>query len=382
MNRILLIVTIVMCGTTMAVAQTTIDDEATTKTEALLKNLHDVADKGVMFGHQDDQAYGIGWVAEKGRSDVKESSGSYPAVHGWDVGKKLSNPNNIDGIDFENMKRWMKDAYKRGGINTISFHMDNLTSGGDSWDKTPSVADILPGGSRHDEFLEQLDLLADMLGGLRVWFTKIPVIFRPWHEHNGNWFWWGKGNCTEEEYIALFRFTVDYLKNEKKVHNVLYAFSPDRSRLRLDTIPKQNYFYGYPGDNYVDIIGLDNYGDVGRIGGGNTPEMQQRYFRQSLELITQIADEKGKVAALTETGLEGVTRQDWFTDTLLKPIKESNGQIKIAWVLVWRNHTTSHHYAPYRGHSSQADFQVFEQDDLTFFEKDLNNPYIAGQILK
>ncbi len=221
-----------------------------------------------------------------------------------------------------------------------------------------------------------------MLEGMRTTFTRIPIVFRPWHEHNGDWFWWGKGNCTEAEYIALFQFTVDYLKNEKNIHHLLYAFSPDRSRLRLDTIPEQNYLYGYPGDEYVDIIGIDNYGDVGRIGGPNTPEQQQENFIQSLKLITKIAREKGKVAALTETGLEGVTKPDWFTEIILNPIKANDQEIDIAWVLVWRNANTTHHYAPYAGHPSVPDFQKFDEDPLTYFEKEMNNPYKRGKALK
>ena len=60
-----------------------------------------------------------------------------------------------------------------------------------------------------------------------------------------------KGTVSEEEYIRLFRFTVDYLKNEKNIHHLLYAFSPDRSRLVLDSNAVENYLYGYPGDAYV-----------------------------------------------------------------------------------------------------------------------------------
>lgn len=55
----------------------------------------------------------------------------------------------------------------------------------------------------------------------------VPVLFRPFHEHTGNGFWWGKGNCTAEEYIALWRFTLEYLRDTKGVHNLLYVYSPD-----------------------------------------------------------------------------------------------------------------------------------------------------------
>ncbi|RED97933.1 glycoside hydrolase family 26 protein [Marinoscillum furvescens] len=362
-------------------AQTPIDLDATRETKSLLLNLHHIAKEGFMFGHQDDLAYGVKWKAEKKRSDVKETVGTYPAVIGWDLGSRMDLDANLDDVRFQNMKRWIKQSYRMGSITTISWHLDNLSTGGNSWDKTPSVSDLLPGGSKHEEFKQQLNLVAAWLDQLRVgWFKRIPVIFRPWHEHNGDWFWWGKGNCSEEEYIELYRFTVDYLKNEKDIHHLLYAFSPDRSRWKMDSLAKSTYFYGYPGDEYVDIIGLDNYGDVGRIGGSDSPELQRKYFIESLELITEIARERGKVAALSETGLEGVTNEKWFTDVLLDPILAND--IAIAWVLVWRNANTTHHYAPYPSHPSVADFIKFEEHEKTFFERDMNNPYKSGKALK
>ncbi len=381
--RIFLMLMVCYLGfSVVTLSQTPADPKATKKTTRLFQNLKIISQTGFMVGHQDDQAYGVGWKAQSGRSDILETAGSYPAVHGWDIGKRLIYDFNIDTVDFDNMVRWIKQAYLRGGINTISWHLDNLTTGGNSWDKTSSVKDILPGGSKHMLFRQELDLLALMLNQLKLGFSKIPVIFRPWHEHNGGWFWWGKGNCTEEEYIALFRFTVEYLRDQKHIHHVLYAFSPDRSQWRLDATAKENYFYGYPGDDYVDIIGIDNYGDVGRKGGPDSPEIQRQRFITSLKLLTEIAREKDKVAALTETGLEGVAQPRWFTEVILNPILENDEEIDIAWVLLWRNANTTHHYAPYSGHSSVPDFQLFEQDPATLFEKDLRNPYKRNKALK
>ena len=364
------------------IGQTPADPKATKKTTRLYENLKIISQQGFMLGHQDDQAYGVGWRAEPGRSDVLETVGSFPAVHGWDIGKRLIFDFNIDTVDFDDMVFWMIEAYKRGGINTVSWHLDNLTTGGDSWDRTSSVKDLLPGGSKHLLFMQELDLLAILLGELKKGYSKIPVIFRPWHEHNGGWFWWGKGNCTEQEYIQLFRFTVEYLRDVKKIHHLLYAFSPDRSQWNLDQQAKANYFYGYPGDDYVDIIGIDNYGDVGRQGGPNSPEVQRENFVNSLKLITEIAREKNKVAALTETGLEGVTNHQWFTEIILNPIAENDAEIDIAWALMWRNANTTHHYAPYPGHASVPDFQQFEEHTTTIFEKDLRNPYKRNKALK
>ena len=343
-----------------------IDNEATEETVNLYNNLKAISQNGFMFGHQDDQAYGVGWFAEEGRSDVLSAVGKYPAVHGWDLGRDLSGDRNIDSVSYERMKKWAVAAYERGGINTASFHMDNLTTGGNSWDRTPSVKDILPGGSKHGEFLEQLDLLADFFAD-----CDIPFIFRPWHEHNGNWFWWGKGNCTEEEYAQLFRFTVDYLKNKKNIHKLLYAFSPDRSRLPLDSMAEQNYLWGYPGDEYVDIIGLDNYRDARKSQNGSVSNVQN--MTESLKLITAIANKKNKVAALTETGNESIKNPNWFTEVILDPVKENKDEINIGWVLVWRNsNLPNHYYVPYGEHEAMNDFKDFEKDNMTLFESDLN----------
>ena len=160
-----------------------IDAKATKKTDALYINLQEISNQGVLFGHQDDVAYGVGWKDEKGRSDVKDVCGSYPALYGWDV-SKLGSSFNIDTVDFEKMKVWIKEAFKRGGINTISWHMDNPATGGSSWDNTPAISKILPGGEKHEFYKQRLDLFANFLNDLKVGFgTKIPIIFRPFHEH-------------------------------------------------------------------------------------------------------------------------------------------------------------------------------------------------------
>lgn len=367
-------------------SQAPADQKATRKTRNLLTNLHVSAQSGFLFGHEDAQAYGVGWKTISNpqlsdQSDVKSITGSFPAIHGWDLGRTLDQNKNIDSVQFDHMLAWVKAIYKRRGINTFSWHLDNLISGGDSWDRSKGVAQLLPGGSGHQKLLKHLNLLTDFLDQCRVNGTRIPIIFRPWHEHNGNWFWWGKGNLSEEEYIQLFRFTVDYLRTTRKAHNLLICFSPDRGAFKLNKKAKQNYLYGYPGDAYVDILGLDNYVDVGKSSNPLSRKKQRAHFVESLQLITKIAQEKGKIAALTETGLEGVKKPDWFTEILLEPIKENSTSIQLAWVLLWRNANTTHHYVAYPGHSSEADFLTFFKDNSVFFETDLNNPYRKDAIL-
>ena len=339
-----------------------IDKKASKKTKALYLNLNEISKKGVLFGHQDDVAYGVGWKDEETRSDVKDVCGAYPALYGWDV-SKLGNSFNIDTVDFEKMKVWIKEAFKRGGINTISWHMDNPATGGNSWDNTPAVSTILPGGEKHEFYKQRLDLFAGFLNDLKVGFgVKIPIIFRPFHEHTGDWFWWGKGNCTSEEFVQLWQFTVRYLRDEKKIHHLLYSYSTDQFN------SKEQYLEFYPGDEFVDIIAFDDYHSI-----KSKEDREKLAFR--LRTVVEIAESKNKIAAFSETGLEKVPIDDWFTNILLEGIKSDDIGKRIAYVMVWRNAWPHHHYAPYPGHTSAPDFIKFRNDPFTIFEEDLPNMY-------
>jgi mannan endo-1,4-beta-mannosidase len=339
-----------------------IDAKATKKTKALYINLQEISRKGVLFGHQDDVAYGVGWKDEKGRSDVKDVCGSYPAVYGWDV-SKLGSSFNIDTVDFEKMKVWIKETFKRGGINTISWHIDNTATGGSSWDNTPAISKILPGGEKHEFYAQRLDLFANFLNDLKIGFgTKIPIIFRPFHEHTGGWFWWGKGNCTSEEFIQLWQFTVRYLRDEKNIHHLLYSYSTDQ----FDS--KEQYMEFYPGDEFVDIIAFDDYHSI-----KSQKDQEKLAFR--LRTVVEIAESKNKIAAFSETGIEKVLIDNWFTDILLKGIESDDVGRRIAYVMVWRNAWPHHHYAPYPGHPSASDFIKFRNDPFTIFEEDLPKMY-------
>ena len=353
---------LLFCYSTSTAQLHPIDKNVTKKTKALYLNLRRLSENGVVFGHQDDLAYGIGWKAEKGRSDVKEVCGSYPGLYGWDV-SKLGNQYNIDSVEFKQMKRWIKEGYKRGGIITISWHMDNPVTGGDSWDNTPAVKNILEGGDKHEFYKQRLDLFAEFLNDLKVGLgTRIPVIFRPFHEHTGNWFWWGKGNCTREEYIQLWQFSVKYLRDVKGIHHLLYSYSTDQ----FDS--EKQYLEFYPGDDYVDVIAFDDYHSIKSV-----DEREKLVYR--LRTVVELAIARNKIAAFSETGLETIPIDDWFTNTLLAGIKADEMGKRIAYVMVWRNGRPDHHYAPFPGHRSALDFVKFRKDLYTIFEEDLPNMY-------
>lgn len=384
MKRTAKIVAVLVCAgfwgsSCNAVGKTApVDAQATAETKALYVNLKILSGEKVLFGHQDATAYGVDRNhADSSYCDVRDVSGSYPAVYGWDIGHILESAN-VDDVVFKKMKRLIREAYARGGVITISWHEPNPVGKGRVNDLTPAVRRLLPGADYHAEWRHRLTVVGAFIKDLQDDHGRpIPVIFRPYHEHNGDWFWWGTKACSESEYVQLWRFTVEFLRDSLGVHQLLYAISPDRSRMDPRHLEK-GILYAYPGDEYVDILGMDNYWDVGAVENyeSDVPRSRQdSLFIQSLTELVRIAEQKGKIPALTETGCNALTETNWYGDRILKPLHAHLDMRKIAYLLVWRNASTGHFYVPYPGHPASADFIRFKQDELILFEDELPDMY-------
>ncbi len=323
----------------------------------------------VLFGHQDDTAYGHSWNGlagapeTAGRSDVKETVGDYPAVMGWDIGGlERGDDAQLDGVSADLLRRLIVEQAERGGLNTISWHSYNPATGGDAWDVSGGevVTTILKGGANHTKFREQLGRVADFLASLRkADGTPVEIIFRPWHEHTGAWFWWGDTHRSAEEYKQLWRETVDFLRRERGLKNLVFAYSPN---LGAD---REKYLETYPGNEYVDLLGFDIYQFGGEA--GNAKYIADT--REALGFLKQLGRATGKPTAFTETGTEGISDPRWWTDVLW-PAVEGSG---VSYVLVWRNawNRPQHHYAPYPEHASADNFKEFYRMQETLFLQDV-----------
>lgn len=337
------------------------DPQATVQTARLLANLRTTAESGrTLFGHQCSSLYGIGWSGDSDRSDVKSICGDYPALMGWDIGAiESGGDSNLDGDRFDDIRMRILESYARGGVTTIGWHTTNPVTGGTAWDTTPAVARIIPGGDLHDLYRGWLDRVAGFLASLcTADGVAVPVLFRPFHEHTGNGFWWGKGNCTAAEYVSLWRFTLEYLRDVRGCHNLLWVYSPD-------IVGSQDaYLEFWPGDEYVDILGLDAY--------DRTSWSLATDGVRLMRLLRHISHLRNKPFAFTETGIENNTAQPaWWTGTLLKTIES----IPAAYVLVWRNKDSNHFFGPYPGCVSEEDFRKFVATDRILTEKDIAGIY-------
>jgi mannan endo-1,4-beta-mannosidase len=358
------------------------DADASRETRLFYRNLRALQGEALLFGHQATLDYGYSWTQDdlapgELRSDVKDVTGSFPSVYGFAV-------NAVADLNWTAEQReaavrrqleWDRGIHSRGGLITYEWHMFHPATGGSFYDTTAVVHRIIPGGDLHHVLKASLDQAADYFNRL----APVPVIFRPWHEHNGDWFWWCKGSTSEADFIALWRFTVDYLTQVKQVNNLIYAYSPDRSRIDIDDF-ETGYLWGYPGDSYVDLMGLDNYWDLGHPVNPATPEQQLADFRRSLEQTVRLADSRGKIAALTEAGLEAIPNPTWWTDVVLSSVLHNETTKRILYVLVWRNanrqrENRDHYYAPYPGQVSAEDFVRFRNHPYVRFEDELPDLY-------
>jgi hypothetical protein len=350
----------------MASAQTDmpVDKNATTQTIRLYRNLKMALSRGIMFGHQDDLAYGVGWKEIPGKSDVKAITGDYPAVYGFELGRiEIDQQVNIDSVPFDKMKQYIREAYHRGGVITLSWHLNNPLTGKTSWDPAPgTVASILPGGSKNELYASWLDKIASFMNSLRGSRGElIPVIFRIFHEINGNWFWWGKDHCTPDEMKQLWQFTVSYLRDKKAVHNLLYAYNTDKFASRKE------YLLKYPGDEWVDLIGFDIY----QRGKGELHNIQFRNDTdRMLSDLEEIAKQRNKIPALTEFGFNQLPDSTWFTRVLWPALKNHN----VSFALAWRNagfkpSGEAEFYLPFKGQAAAQDFKTFYNIKKILFQK-------------
>lgn len=330
MKKVILITYFILLVTSLfAQSWQPADPQATPEAKQLFNRLLKIQDKGIMYGHQDDLMTGRTWWYEPNRSDTKEAVGDYPGVAGFELGElELGGKLSLDSIAFAHIVERVRWFHKQNGIITISWHCVNPISSqwpgikepngaGSAWEvdflsskDQNAVKSILPGGCNHAMFSSWLDRLSKFFLSWRDENNNlIPFIFRPYHEHSGSFFWWGKTRCYDEEYAELWRYTVKYLR-EKGLHNILYAYNTDK------VYSVEEFLAGYPGDEYIDMLSLDWYGEG---------ETFNRNVDKALAFTTKQAEQKHKLHALSECGPISADLQKILT------------KYKSSYVLTWRH---------------------------------------------
>ena len=205
-----------------------------------------------------------------------------PSVMGFDLGLNTIPRNPSPLIK---LARPHADA---GGLVTVSMHPRNPWTEGSYDDREHGDFEELfqQGNPVQERWRQTLDQAARILKALQR--EEIAVLWRPLHEANGYWFWWcggGEGTpITPEQYRKLWHDMKEYFTEQHQLHNLIWVYSAN-AKTAPEVLSPMEF---YPGDEAVDIVGLDYYGpDVAKL----------NQFGSYDEIVRS-----GKIIALTEFG--------------------------------------------------------------------------------
>lgn len=277
-----------------------VNPNASEKTKELLNYFYDIKGKAVVTGQHNV----IGKMSEVSDS-LKRLTGFAPAMWGSDFGFADST-HDIDNIAYrEYLVPEIVKQYERGAIITMTYHQANPVIGEPCQFKGGVISELTDtqwkeltttGTPLYEKWRKQMDKFAFHLKKLDK--KDIPILFRPYHEMNGSWFWWG-GRPGEEGFIKLWKQLFDYYTNEHKLNNLIWVWSPDN--------PKHGLKEFYPGDEYVDMVGCDIY-----------PKKEPEVYGQHIyDKIVEVAGKKpigiGECSILpTPETLERQPNWTWF----------------------------------------------------------------------
>lgn len=171
---------------------------------------------------------------------------------------------------------------------------------------------VTDGTDINKTFMSELEIMGEFLKALHD--NGIPVMYRPLHEMNGYWFWWcvGQGEyCIDaENYTNLWKYIYNYFVNDLGIDSMLWVYAPDISDSETNSAPEgyaksiiMSAMYCYPGDEYVDIVGIDWY-TRGKLEIGSN------------DCYTNLVKSTGKPGAITEFGPRGEKNANQiFADT-------------------------------------------------------------------
>ncbi|HET7625960.1 MAG TPA: glycosyl hydrolase [Verrucomicrobiae bacterium] len=227
-------------------ANTLVTPNASPEACSLFSFFNDTYGKKVISGQQD------GWRGTNRFSFeldyIKKMTGKLPALIGMDL-SGYTRPDSRAGTQHQIVEEATDWYRNRNGIVTLCWHwLDPIEhkaiyTKDTSFDLSRGVTEGTP---EHAAILRDLDKIAAELKLLRD--AHVPVLWRPLHEANGRWFWWGAQG--PEPFKKLWRMMYERFTDYHKLNNLIWVFSPGAAIDLADW---------YPGDSYVDIIGPDHY---------------------------------------------------------------------------------------------------------------------------
>ncbi|WP_410513698.1 glycosyl hydrolase [Paenibacillus sp. BR2-3] len=287
-----------------------VNPSASKEARELLENLVELSGKGMISGQHDYLE-----EPDEFNNELKNSTGQYAVLHGYELGAINNQSKKTIARQRQAVVDSAIDWYKNGGIVAMTFHQSLPGSSPDwshvsmSLDQGKFNAYVTPGTPQYKSLIADLDEAASYLGQLRD--AGVPVIWRPYHEMNGGWFWWGK----KSNFKALWNIMYDRFVNTHQLDNLLWAWNPNAPNEWSDP-----YLPYYPGTDKVDILAADIYNN----------DYNQIYYDSLLELADGKPIGIGESGELPDPELMANKQKKWvYMMTWGKMLTENNSTQKI-----------------------------------------------------
>nr|WP_245864732.1 PA14 domain-containing protein [Paenibacillus donghaensis] len=253
-----------------------VNREASPQAVKLLEYLNAVSGQGILAGQHDYLE-----SPDEMNNKLKNTSGQYAALHGYELGGISGQTEGTLAWQRQNVVNSAINWNRNGGIVAMTFHA-NLPGTSYDWSNVHRGLSqsefnkyVTPGTPQYNNLIAQLDKVAVSLKRLRD--AGVPVLWRPYHEMNGDWFWWGR----KTNFPDLWNIMYDRFVNVHKLNNLLWVWNPNAPNVWSDP-----YSHSYPGADKVDILAADIYEN----------DYQQNYYDSLLSLAA------GKPIAIGENG--------------------------------------------------------------------------------
>lgn len=273
---------LLLCGLSSEgqTAPAPVNPHATPEARALLGYIDSISGHSTLSGQHNYPNAGSRWSDR-----AYDLTGKYPALFGEDFG--FSGGDDKDSVEVRPATvAEVKRQYERGAVITLTWHAVRPTD-----DEPVTFHDsvqghltdfewhelLTPGTDLNKRWCAQADVIAGYLEQLQA--AHVPVLFRAYHEMNGNWFWWG-GRPGQDGSAALYRQIYDRFVNVHHLNNLVWVWNVNAPSGNAGSIADY-----YPGPQYVDLLTIDIYG-----------EFKPEYYTNMLALAA------GKPIALGEVG--------------------------------------------------------------------------------
>ncbi len=339
----------------------------TTKTRQLLHNLIKIGNSDqVILGQQSANTLSRSGWRSVDESDLKDVTGQMPGMIAYDIGW-IERGNDRVWLDgpVSRVVDAIKYAHKKGLLVSLSWHarnpMDieydqkNRAASGKVKEFGNTVNKVLNDKTVQQKYLKWLDVLANFFESLvDENGEEIPVLFRPFHECTGKWFWWGTERCTDDEYIKLYRLTHEYLSKKKGVNNILWVYNTDR------VSSEDEYTKRYPGNEYIDLCSIDFY-DYENY----KPEVLKARLSKSLDAMRSASKKLGKSYFIAEGGKKNNTDVSYFTSRCAQFFPKD-----LVAFCFWVN-SKNNYYVPFKGDPNSEDFINMIRENGLLLEGDV-----------